>query len=368
MEIIFKNPLFICTGEPSGDMYAGLLVKNLKKKIPHVKIYGVGGEDMQNSGVEVVESYRGLMTFGFLAGIFSLVKNYKFYRKIVKKIYQIRPKTFIAIAYPGLNLLLCQYAKKLGCRVYYFLPPQIWAWGGYRKYFIKKWVDKVISVFPFEYEFYRKSGIGTDYFENPLVKEMKRYKRKDGRKRIGFMPGSRKNQIERNLPIIFELMRKIRHIRRNVEFGLILHTNSLKLIENVIARSPLERTTKQSQNKQITITELAMTKEDGLESSTPSFKIIVDNRYQAMKNCNVLVTSSGTASLEAAIMKIPQIFFNRPSFFDFYLFRRFLRIKEYNLANLYFGKKIVPSFVAYDKDFIIQRLCVRILKLIGSSY
>lgn len=347
MEIIFKNPLFICTGEPSGDMYAGLLVKNLNKKIPHVKIYGVGGEDMQNSGVEVVESYRGLMTFGFLAGIFSLVKNYKFYRKIVKKIYQIRPKTFIAIAYPGLNLLLCRYAKKLGCRVYYFLPPQIWAWGSYRKYFIKKWVDKVISVFPFEYEFYKKSGIGTDYFENPLVKELKQYKKKDGRKRIGFMPGSRQSEIERNLPIMIALMRKITEEKAEIDFNLILHSNSLKSAKEVIARS--------------TFTSFSI-------NSTPSFNIIADNRYQAMKNCNVLVTSSGTASLEAAIMKIPQIFFNRPSFFDFYLFRRFLRIKEYNLANLYFGKKIVPSFVTYNKDFIIQRLCARILKLIGSSY
>ena len=356
MEIIFKNPLFICTGEPSGDMYAGLLVKNLKKKIPHVKIYGVGGEDMQNSGVEVVESYRGLMTFGFLAGIFSLVKNYKFYRKIIKKIYQIRPKTFIAIAYPGLNLLLCRYAKKLGCRVYYFLPPQIWAWGSYRKYFIKKWVDKVISVFPFEYEFYKKIGIETLYFENPLIEKLKQYKRTDFKKRIGFMPGSRKNQIERNLPIIFELMRKIRHIRRNVEFGLILHSNSLKLIENVIARSPLERTTKQSQNKQITITGRAVTRNGFLDKSIPYFKVIKDNRYQAMKNCDVLITSSGTASLEAAFMNIPQIFFYRPSFFDFHFFKRFLKIKEYNLTHIYFNTQIVPNCIFYNKNYLLQNL------------
>ncbi len=319
-EIILKQPVFMCAGEPSGDMYAGLLIKKLKKKISKLNIYGVGGSEMRKSGVEVVMDYKDLMAFGFTSGISSVFKNYRIYTKIAQKLYEMRPKTFIAVAYPGMNLLLCQYAKKLGCAVYYFLPPQIWAWGEFRKFFIKKWVDIVISVFPFEYVFYRQRGIESVYFENPLFDELKKFKRSDVGKRIGFMPGSRQSEIKRNLPLMVELMKIVAQERIDVEFYLILYFES-------------------SQR---------------LCSSFPYAKIITENRYQAMKNCDLLITSSGTASLEAEIMKIPQIFVNRPSFFDWYVSRRFLKINEYNLANVYFNKKIIPSYVLYDTHDILS--------------
>lgn len=318
-EIILKQPVFICTGEPSGDMYAGFFVK---KRLPNLEVYGVGGNEMRKSGVEVLVDYDNLMTFGFTSGITSIFRNHKIYREITQKLHRIRPKTFIAVAYPGMNLLLCRYAKILGCNVYYFLPPQIWAWGEFRKYFIKRYVDTVISVFPFEYEFYKKMGIKTIYFENPLFEELKRYKRSDVGKRIGFMPGSRQSEIDRNMPIMIEMMKRVAQERADVEFCLILYPGS----------SPR------------------------LYYSIPYAKIVTKNRYQAMKNCDLLITSSGTASLEAAIMEIPQIFFNKPSFLDYYFLRRFLKIKEFNLTNIYFNKKIVPSFVSYNTHNIVDNV------------
>ncbi|UCG92197.1 MAG: DUF354 domain-containing protein, partial [candidate division WOR-3 bacterium] len=224
--------------------------------------------------------------------------------------------------YTGMNLLLCQYAKKLGCVVYYFLPPQIWAWGEFRKFFIKKWVDTAISVFPFEYAFYRKRGIETVYFENPLFDELKKFKRSDVSKRIGFMPGSRQSEINRNLPIMVEVMKRVVQERTDVEFCLIRYPES-------------------SQR---------------LYDSVPYAKVVTKDRYQAMKNCDLLITSSGTASLEAAIMEIPQVFVNRPSFFDWYVSKKFLKINEYNLANIYFNKKIVPSYVSYNTYDILYRV------------
>ncbi|MBA7541659.1 Lipid-A-disaccharide synthase [subsurface metagenome] len=341
-KMIFKNPIFMCAGEPSGDMYAALLIKRLKKAIPNLKIYGVGGNKIRESGVEVVEDYNKLMTFGLYAGIFSSFRNYKVYKKICRAMYQVKAKTFIAVAYPGVNILLCKYAKRLGCKVYYFLPPQIWAWGEFRKYFIKKWVDRVISVFPFEYEFYKKRGVKVDYLENPLFEELKRYKRIDFKKRIGFMPGSRSSEIKRNLPIMIEIMRKIGLKKHDIEFTLILHSS----IYGVGRLRPL-----------FTSLHLASRLDtEGKALLQNKISIITEERYQAMKNCDLLIVCSGTASLEAAIMNIPQIFFNRPSFFDYYFAKRFLKIKEYNLANLYFNKKMVPSFVSFDTNYILQNL------------
>jgi len=332
-KIIVQEPLFICAGEPSGDRYGALFVKQLKRGKPKLKICGVGGDCMRKVGVTIVDDYTKLGTFGFSEGFCSFYSNFKMYAAIARRIYQIRPKTFIAVAYPGVNLPLCSYAKRLGCRIFYFLPPQIWAWGSFRKYFVKKWVDSVISIFPFEYEFYKKNGIITDYFENPLCRELRQYRRNDFAKRIGFMPGSRKSQIKRNLPIMIDMMKNVATKQPKMEFVVILHSKEMGNSECI--KKALENLKNLLQNNVVIITE---------------------KQYQSMKNCDLLIISSGTASLEALFMSIPQVFVNRPSFFDYYIFRHFLNIEEYNLANLYLNKKIVTSIISSRKIHIIRSL------------
>lgn len=332
MSMEVEGPVFISVGEPSGDLYASFLACDMKTKTPGLRIFAVGGKKLVESGVDVLVDYHRMTTLGFTSGVLTAYRNYTIYGKIARLMYRIRPKTFIGVAYPGLNILLCKYAKYLGCRVYYFLPPQIWAWGTFRKYFIKKWVDKVISVFPFEYEFYKKMGIDTIYFKNPLFERLKKYERNDFKKRIGLMPGSRKSEIKRNLPVMIELMRRIAQKRNDIEFVLILHSSLIG-----VGRSrPFFTSLK------------ALLQDKAIITS--------ENRYQAMKNCDLLIACSGTASLEAAAMDIPQIFFNRPSFFDYYIAKRFLKIKEYNLTNLYFARKIVPSFISTNKNYLVENL------------
>ncbi len=332
-KIIIEDPLFICAGEPSGDKYGALFAEYLKRKKPEIEICGVGGNSMREAGVTIVDDYAKLMTFGFSDAICNSYRNFKRYTAIARKIYQIRPKTFVAVAYPGVNLLLCRYAKKLGCTIYYFLPPQIWAWGAFRKYFLKQWVDRVISVFPFEYEFYKKNGIVTDYLENPLREKLEQYTRDDFAKRVGFMPGSRCSQIKRNLPIMIEIMNEINSKEPDVEFHVILYSRKI-MMNNRWIRKELENLRSSMQNKIVTVTE---------------------KQNQAMKNCDLLIISSGTASLEAAFMNVPQIFVNRPTFFDYYIFKHFLNIKEYNLTNLYLNKKVITSIISFDIAYIMKR-------------
>lgn len=332
MSMEVEGPVFISVGEPSGDLYASFLACDMEAKTPGLRIFAVGGKNLVESGVDVLIDYHRMTTLGFTSGVLTAYRNYAVYEKIARLMYRIRPKTFIAVAYPGINLLLCSYAKKLGCRVYYYLPPQIWAWGTFRKYFIKKWVDKVFSVFPFEYEFYKKMGIDTIYFKNPLFERLKNYRRNDFKKRIGLMPGSRKSEIKRNLPVMTELMKRIAQKRNDIEFVLILHSSLI----GVGGSCPWFTNLK------------ALLQDKAIITS--------ENHYQAMKNCDLLIICSGTASLEAAAMDIPQIFFNRPSFFDYYIAKRFLKIKEHNLTNLYYDRKIVPSIVLRNADYILQRL------------
>ncbi|MGQ9701030.1 MAG: hypothetical protein ACUVQT_01060 [bacterium] len=337
-----KVKIFICAGEPSGDLYASYFIKNfLEKENP--RIFGVGGAYIKKTNTKLICGYENLKTLGFASGMLSFVNNYRVFKYIVQEMYKIKPQIFIAVAYPGLNLLLCRYAKKMGARIIYLIPPQIWAWGNFRKYFLKKWSDLIISVFPFEYQYYRKQGMRICFWQNPLIYELKKYKRTDFKMRIGLMPGSRLNEIKRNLPIMMKVIQVFNNETHreipNIESCIILHPDCLsdKRINDYLL--PMLHCYK-TENQQLRISLLPIT----------------EDRYQTMRNCDFLIICSGTASLEASFMKVPHIFFNRPNFFDYHIFRHFIKLKEYNLSNLYFEKHLIPSFVIHNKDTLVQKI------------
>ena len=312
--------IFICTGEPSGDEFAGLIINAHFKKNPSRTIIGVGGQAMKNAGARLIMRHEKMMVFGLQNFFSSFFRSIDIYRRIGRMIYRQTPEMFIGIGYPGINLLLCRYARRLSCKTYLFMPPQIWAWGDFRKYFIRKWVDYSITVFPFEFRYYLRKHLNAEYIVHPLINILKKIARSDQKKRIGFMPGSRQSQLKRHLPVIDKLIHVMRGRHSEYEFCIILHPDT------------------------------------GLDIPTVADRILNENRYQAMKNCDLIITTSGTASLEAAFLGVPQIFFHIPSFVDMHFFRHFVRIKEYNLANLYFGEKIVPKIISRNQEKIINKV------------
>ncbi|UCG30614.1 MAG: hypothetical protein JSV53_01690 [candidate division WOR-3 bacterium] len=322
-ETKFLSPIFLCAGEPSGDVYAGLFIKRLRKQLPDATIIGVGDGNMQMNGAEIVLWYERLAAFGLSDSLSSLLSHYSSYRQIARILLDTRPKTFIAVAYPGLNIPLCRIAKRHGMKVFYMLPPQIWAWGGFRKNLLKRWIDVVISVFPFEADFYRRLGFDTILMDNPLFSLLGKYTRRNRQPRIGFMPGSRRTQILRNLPVILELTNFIRTRGSNIELCLIAFDSQTAA---------------------------------DLSSQQSLIPVFNGDRYQMMKDCDLLVVSSGTASLEAAAMRIPQIFFHRVSFLDDRILRRFVSVREFNIANLHYGKKIVPCFISSEYRLLVQQV------------
>ncbi len=323
VKLMVEPPIFFCAGEPSGDVYAGLFIKRLRTLCPEVLIHGVGNGNMREGGAEVILGYEPLMAFGLGDSLSSLRSHYLFYRKITRLLSRVRYRTFIAVAYPGMNMLLCRIAKRHGMRVYYMLPPQIWAWGGLRRVLLKRWVDAVISFFPFEADYYRRLGFQTILINNPVVDSLRGYVRKDRRGRIGFMPGSRRSQIVRNLQVVLELARHIRNRRPDIELCLFAYDG--KQADELLRLQDL-------------------------------LTVYHTDRYQKMKDCDLLFISSGTASLEAAAMHIPQIFFHRISLLDDLILRKLVRVRELNIANLYYNEKIVPCFIMRDRDRLIKEL------------
>jgi lipid-A-disaccharide synthase len=324
-----RGKVFVSACEPSADLYAARFIERLKKDRPALDFIGIGGPEMKAAGVELIDDYRGLMSFGLSAAAEKARSHWSSYRMIARALYNTRPDVFLPVAYPGMNLLLCRYARRLGIKTIYLLPPQIWAWGGFRKYFVRKWVEQVLTFFPFEYDYYISMQIPVRYYENPLIKTLKSINRTDSITSIGFMPGSRPREIHRNLPVIIKLADRIKAKNSESRFVIILRD-----------------------------------KTDLLQNQLPSVTIVIDNRYQAMKNCDLLVTCSGTASLEAAFLDVPQVFFNRPSRIDYHLMRRFVSTAEFNLANLYYGKKIVPVHIGRDVDELTRLLEADISKMI----
>lgn len=318
-----QSPVFFCAGEPSGDVYAGLFVKQLRAQFPKAKILGVGDGAMEKSGVEIVMGFERLTAFGLTDTLSSLSSHYACYRQIARRLVDSNARTFVAVAYPGLNMFLCRVAKRHGMKVYYMLPPQIWAWGRFRVTLLKRWVDAIISFLPFEAGVYSRHGFDTLLFDNPIVKSLTNYRKRKRNRCIGFMPGSRRSQIARNLPVVLRLADFVRDRRPDIELCIVAFN----------AEGAAD-----------------------LRSRQCSVPVIFKDRHQVMKDCNLLVVSSGTASLEAAAMSIPQIFFHHLSFLDDRILRKFVQVDEFNLANLYYGKKIVPCYITSNARFLERQL------------
>lgn len=330
----FEAPVFFCCGEPSGDLYAGHVIRRLRSQCPRVEILAVGGTHMAAAGARIVMGFEGLRAFGMSDGLSTLRSNCRTYQDIARTLVRRRIRTFVAVAYPGMNLLLCRVARRHKMRVLYLLPPQIWAWGGWRRSLLKRWVDLVISVFPFEADHIKVSGLNTVLIDNPLVSSLRAYRRIDQRRRVGFMPGSRPRMIARHLGVITYLAGLIRAWQPAVELCLIAAGEAE-------ARS--------------------------LAGAQDVLPVRYQDRYQLMKNCDLLITSSGTASLEAAAMAIPQIFFHRPSFLDDQVLRRFVMIREFNLANLYYGRPIVECYIDRNAGKLRRQLARAVRERMGTT-
>ncbi len=308
--------IFICACEPSGDLYSAHYLRRYYGS--GTEIVGVGGEELKRVGARLFLTTEQLSIFGFASGLTALRKNLRLYRMILRKIREEKPDIFIAVAYPGLNILLCRVCKKMKIKVFYLLPPQIWAWGNFRKYLIKRYTDLVISFFKFEVDYYRKKGIKIEYIKNPLIDYLSKIKGQPSTPiTIGLMPGSRRSQIDLHLDLMVEIADRLRDSIKDLKFKVILHNKYL------------------------------------LNQKLPNWiEVVYNNRYVEMSKCSLILLSSGTASLEAGLLKIPHLHIYNPHFSDLIFSRLFVRIKEFNIVNIILGSKAVPVFFNPRPDVI----------------
>ncbi|HOE17353.1 MAG TPA: lipid-A-disaccharide synthase [Syntrophorhabdaceae bacterium] len=316
--------IVLVTGELSGEMHAVELVRSIKGSVA-VELSGIGGQRLRDAGMHTVYDYRDISLTG-LSEIFSKLRHIADAYKILKRhLEKTRPSLLILVDFPGFNLKIARLARSLSIPTIYFIPPQIWAWRKKRVLRIKQYVDKVISVLPFERQIYEEYGVDASYVGHPFASTLRPSNTKEdffkktgigkGCTVVTIMPGSRENEIRRHMPV---LLKSVEKIKGRVGRLAVL----LPLADNIDA-SALDRF------------------REGLKDCT----VIRGQSCDALAYSDLAIVSSGSATLEAAILGTPTIVIYRISRLSYSIARMVVKIKHISLPNIIAGKEVFPEFV-----------------------
>lgn len=343
--------ILVVTGETSGERHAAGLIEELKKWNPQWSIsgFGSGGTYMKKAGVELLINVSKLSAIGTWEALFQAANYWKLYRKILKQVRKRKPQLAILVDFPDFNLRLVNRLKAMNVPVCYFIGPQLWAWRSSRIEKIRRYVDLMLVVFPFEEEYYRDRGVDAHYVGNPSVvlfpppvqknKEEVVQSLVDQRvPTVALLPGSRKKEVEQIFPIQLDAARHIAK-RQKVRFWVI------KAPE--IDQKQLSNIYQQWIDSENCFLDLEI-REEGISHLLPQV--------------TCAVVKSGTSTLEASLLEVPFVMMYRISWPSWFLIRPRVSAETYCLANLIAEKNVVPEFIQQEAtgqnigDYILEIL------------
>jgi lipid-A-disaccharide synthase len=316
--------VMVSCGEPSGDLYAGALVEELRRRAPGAEIFGFGSERFSAAGGRLVGDFKGLSVTGLTEALRVLPASYAMLRRLVSAARETRPDVFVAIDFPDFNFRLMAALKALGIPVVYYISPQLWAWRTGRMQTMKRLVDRVLVIFPFEEELYRREGVDVEFVGHPLVDLARATEPRDVFLRrhgldpaaptVALLPGSRPNEVRRILPDMAAAMRLIASRLPNVQF--------------VVACAP--------------------NLPDELFAALRGPVCVHGRADDVLAACDVVVTASGTATVQAALHERPMVVVYRLSGLTYRLGKPFVKVDTYAMANLVAGRRVVPELIQRD--------------------
>ena len=316
---------YIIAGEASGDLHGAGLVRALRNKDPEASIRCWGGDLMQNAGAKLVKHYRTLAFMGFTEVVMNLhiiIRNLRFCKKDV---LAFKPDVLILIDYPGFNMRVAAFAAKNNLRVFYYISPQIWAWKQSRVWEIKKHVSRMFVILPFEKAFYKKFKIDVSYHGHPLMDVIGNFKKEESflkpnslnneQQIIALLPGSRKQEIRRMLPVMLDACKEMADC------------------QVVVAGAP---SIDDEFYHQI--------------AGNRSFRLIKNNTYQLLAHASVAAVTSGTATLETALFGVPMVVCYSGGSISYYLARQLIKVKFISLVNLILNRKAVNELIQHNMN------------------
>jgi len=320
-----KNKLMIITGEVSGDLIGGSLIRELKSLKLDLYVNGIGGDRMKSEGMEVLYHTDQMAFLGFA----EVVKHLPFFRKVQNNLIDVIKKEkincVVLIDYPGFNLSIAKKLKPLGVKVIYYVSPQLWAWAKGRVKKVRRLVDKMLVVFPFEVEFYQKENVKVEYVGHPLVERINQYKflsrdefyskfNLDKQKEILLvMPGSRKQEVKAIFPEII-----IAAVRIAKQFNLQVVVARSKNIDEKYLRQ---------------------------NSSSEKYITIEDHNYELMKYSHFGIIKSGTSTLEAGFFALPMIVIYKTNPLTYLIGKQLVKLDRIGMVNILLDEMVVPELI-----------------------
>ncbi len=301
-------------------MHASNLVKELYGKDPNAEIVGWGGDKMSEAGVHILKHYRELAFMGFVEVIKNIITILKNFRVCKQQISSFSPDVLVLVDYPGFNLRMAKWAHQRKIKVVYYISPQVWAWKENRVKNIKKYVDKMLCILPFEKEYYKKWNYDVEYVGHPLLDEINTFKEKHtelvATKTIALLPGSRKQEIEKILP------------------KFITISSHFKEYQFIIAKAP---SISEDFYKPFYVT-------------TSNISLSTTSTYEVLVQSTMALVASGTATLETCLLGVPQIACYNANAFSIFLARKLIKLQYISLVNIIANKKVIEELIHKDLE------------------
>ena len=321
-----ERKILIVAGETSGDLHGAHLIKAALSLDPKLHFYGVGGVHLRSMGTEVVFDNAQVAVVGIVEVLSKLGSIYRVFRWLKRSLDRDKPALAILIDFPDFNLRLAKEANKRGIPVFYYISPQVWAWRKGRVKKIAKLVHKLVVILPFEVSFYRERGIDCEFVGHPLIDIVKPHLAKEkaldifrldkDKRTIGLLPGSRRDEVHNLLPVLLKSAHLLLRDFPNLQFVIP--------IAPAINRFEVEKY---------------------IADSNVDIRVVGEHTYDVLNICDLIITASGTATLEATIMSTPMIIVYKVSFLSYLVGRLLVKVKDIGLVNLIAEKRIVPELI-----------------------
>lgn len=316
---------YLIAGERSGDLHGGNLIKELRKHDRQAVMRGFGGENMQQAGMELMVNYQQMAFMGFVAVIANLGTISKLLKKCKYDILEFKPDVIILIDYAGFNMRIAKFAKQNHLKVFYYISPKVWAWNIKRAWKLKANVDRLFSILPFEKAFFKKFDWEIDYVGNPVLDAIKSFQpdpdflKKNNlvteKKIIAMLPGSRKMELKRMIPVMAEV------VKLNPKYQFVVAAVKT-LPEELYA--PLK--------------------------TIPSVKFVYESTYDLLMHAKAAIVTSGTATLETGLFKVPQAVIYKAGKLEYWLLKKLVKIPFISLSNLIADRMVIKEFIQKEMN------------------
>jgi lipid-A-disaccharide synthase len=343
--------VLISAGEASGDLYASALVEALHRRHPNLEFFGCAGPRMQRAGVRTIVDAASIAVVGLVEVVTHIPRIYREYQKLVQAAAEERPDIAILTDSPDFHLRLARRLKALGIPVIYLVAPQVWAWRKGRLPAMRRTIHQLLCIFPFEPEFFVSHGINAHYIGHPLTRLVKpsaardelrrRYGVPDGTPLVALLPGSRKGEIERHLPILIESVRQITARFSHHPPPTTHHPRFILAVPPGTHLGPNFRE----------------------RISEQSIQVLEGQTWDVLACAELALAASGTVTIEATLLGTPMVTFYRVNKLSWLMGKHLVKVPFYSMVNLVAGRRIVPELI--QSDLTATRLAEEALALLG---